>query len=473
MAKTRLKIAERNDIFLYMTRVENLFINEFLPDAPGDYVKVYLYGLMYAQYDEEIDSLMIARALGMSEGEVEDAWGYWAARGLVRKSADGALIEFVRMVEQFYGKSRILSAEEKESKPARAEDGYNENFDDEDVDTFFDFDREESEEPAKKIAKRVAERAEAGYTGETLRRIFEKYQDVTGRTISRKETEKLSDAVSIYGISPEVLSYAIDYCAELGNYSADYIFRVAFRWKEDGCEVAEAVDALLEKDSERNKAYREVFRALGFSRQTNPSDREIMDRWLDEMNFSLAEILEACRAAGGIREPSLRYVNRILENKMLEKGGVKVPRAGAYPAPASDNRDGAKVSRKVLKDYYEHIREEEEKAYAARIREALSSIPGMEELYEKESRLGDVITNLTPGSKAGAGFEQIRRERKQIEERKKSLLASAGYPEDYLERRYRCNICRDTGYTDEGKVCSCCRARADEAYMWIGDKKEN
>ena len=32
------------------------------------------------------------------------------------------------------------------------------------------------------------------------------------------------------------------------------------------------------------------------------------------------------------------------------------------------------------------------------------------------------------------------------------------------------NICKDTGYTDEGTVCTCCRARADEAYMWIREK---
>jgi DnaD/phage-associated family protein len=469
MAKTRLKIADRSDIFLYMTRVENLFINEFLPDAPGDYVKVYLYGLMYAQYDEEIDSLMIARALDMSEGEVEDAWGYWEARGLVRKSEDGSLIEFVRMVEQFYGKSRGQTAVDYEPKPAQAEDELDVNFDDEEVDTFFDFDGEESDEPAKTIS-RPAPKIEREDPSEDIRRIFAKYQDVTGRTISRKETEKLSDALSIYGIKPEVLLYAIDYCADIGNYSADYIFKVALRWKEDGCEDTEAVEAVLEKHSERNKAYREVFKALGFARLTNPSDREIMDRWFDEMSFSLDEVLEACKAAGGIREPSLRYVNKVLENKMLEKGGVSVPRSGAYSSDSGDT-DGVKVSRKVLKDYYEHIREEEEKAYAERIREAVSEIPGMEEIFERESRLGASITNFNPGSGAGS-LEQIRSERKEIEESKKSLLRSAGYPADYLERKYRCNICKDTGYTDEGKVCTCCRARADEAYMWIREKQK-
>ena len=470
MAKTRLKIAERSDIFLYMTRVENLFINEFLPDAPGDYVKVYLYGLMYAQYDEEIDSLMIARALDMSEGEVEDAWGYWEARGLVRKSEDGSLIEFVRMVEQFYGKSRAQSSVDYESRPHQTEDELSMNFDDEEVDTFFDFDGEETEEPAKKII-RTAPKPEAEDPGEEIRKVFAKYQEVTGRTISRKETEKLSDALGLYGVKPEVLLYAIDYCADLGNFSADYIFKVALRWNEEGCEDAASVEALLEKHSERNRAYRDVFKALGFARLTNPSDREIMDRWFDDMGFSLEEVLNACRAAGGIREPSLRYVNKVLENRMLKKGGISVPKTGGYPSSEADDRDGAKVSRKVLKDYYEHIREEEEKAHAERIRDAVNNIPGMEDNYERERRLGAAVTNFAPGGGAAGNLEQIRNERKEIAESRKSLLRSAGYPADYLDRKYRCNICKDTGYTDEGKICSCCRARADEAYMWIREKQ--
>lgn len=97
MAKTKLRIAERGDIFLDTTRVENLFINEYLPDAPGDYVKVYLLALMYAKYEEEIDSSVMARMLGMEEFEVEEAWAYWEASGLVKRSKDGSSIEFIRM----------------------------------------------------------------------------------------------------------------------------------------------------------------------------------------------------------------------------------------------------------------------------------------------------------------------------------------------------------------------------------------
>ena len=37
------------DFYLLATDVENIFINEYMPVAPGDFVKVYLYGLLYSQ----------------------------------------------------------------------------------------------------------------------------------------------------------------------------------------------------------------------------------------------------------------------------------------------------------------------------------------------------------------------------------------------------------------------------------------
>ena len=55
------------DVYLQGTQVENIFINEYLPAAPGDYVKVYIYASMYAGFDMEMNDQMIARQLGLRE----------------------------------------------------------------------------------------------------------------------------------------------------------------------------------------------------------------------------------------------------------------------------------------------------------------------------------------------------------------------------------------------------------------------
>ena len=61
--------------------------------------------------------------------------------------------------------------------------------------------------------------AEERVTDAALRGIYMKFQEVTGRTVSRQETGKIADAVRVYGIKPEIFGFAIDYCADLGKDS--------------------------------------------------------------------------------------------------------------------------------------------------------------------------------------------------------------------------------------------------------------
>ena len=455
MAKVRLSLEKTKDLFLYSTEIENLFINEYLPAAPGDYVKVYLFGLMCATHGQDIDPKKLAVILGLSEEDIEEAWIYWESKGLVKRvkgdPADEAGLVFKSQIEALYGKT----AEE----PAFIdEEDSSEEGDEEDIPLYVSIDNTDFDEimNAKLIDRK-------------LRDLYRKYQNTAGRTVSRQETSKIEDAVRVYGIEPEIFDFAIDYCADLEKYSIDYIFKVALRWTEEGCRTAEDARKLLDKHSRRNSWYRQVFKELGFNRLPAPADREIMDRWFDEMKFTIDEVLDACGAAAGLRDPNLRYVNKVLENRMLEKGGVK---AGAGPKAGAAAENASPVSRKVLSDYYAYIRETDEKEQKARAEEVLAKLPEMLELYEAESKINRKILSIDPGSGSLDEKQRLRTERIAIEESKKRLLSANGWPADYLNRRFRCSKCRDTGYTDEGMVCSCCRERAAEAYEWHTNKEK-
>lgn len=458
MAKTRLSFDKGRDIFLHRTKVENLFISEYLPDAPGDYVKVFLFGLMYAQYEITPNRSELAKLLNLSVDEIAEAWIYWESRGLVRvlygkDSNDEEVnhIVFLSKIEELYGKMSEAPAPAV-AEPAEAELPLYVSIDDMDYDEVIN---------SKLIDRR-------------LRELYEKYQVTTGRTVSRQEVSKIEDAVKVYGIEPEIFDFAIDYCADLEKYSIDYIFKVALRWTEEGCRTVEEAKKLLDKHSRRNDCYRQVFKALGFNRLPAPIDREIMDRWFDGLNCSLAEVLDACSAAAGIREPNLKYVNKVIENRRLEKGGVNTRLQKDYSQNSSEksSEEGSPVSRKVLADYYEFIRNEDEKEREARVVEVLRKVPEMRAVFEAESSVNSKMLSLRPGSDNLDARQRLRAERIAIEENRKQLLAENGFPSDYLTRKYRCSICKDTGYTDEGMVCSCCRERAAEAYRWHTNKEK-
>ena len=66
-----------------MTPVENIFIAEYMPKAPDDSVKVYLYGLMLCR-NPYMDAEDIQLALGLDEQAVIEAFFYWEKQGLIR-----------------------------------------------------------------------------------------------------------------------------------------------------------------------------------------------------------------------------------------------------------------------------------------------------------------------------------------------------------------------------------------------------
>ena len=160
-------------------------------------------------------------------------------------------------------------------------------------------------------------------------------------------------------------------------------------------------------------------------------------------------------------------MNKVLENRKLEKGGINT-RAAVNDAEPSGTESG--VSRKVLSEYFAYIREQDDNAHRARIEEVLERIPNMAELYEAESKINAKLLTMRPGPESLDARQRLRAERIGIEEKKKDLLAANGFPVDYLNRKYRCEKCKDTGSTDEGMVCSCCKQRALEAYEWHTNK---
>ncbi len=72
-----------------VTPVDNQFILEYLPNASGDAVRVYLYGLMQCYHPQQAMTIeQMARELGLSEEAVLTAYRHWERKGLVRRIAD-------------------------------------------------------------------------------------------------------------------------------------------------------------------------------------------------------------------------------------------------------------------------------------------------------------------------------------------------------------------------------------------------
>lgn len=88
---------------------------------------------------------------------------------------------------------------------------------------------------------------------------------------------------------------------------------------------------------------------------------------------------------------------------------------------------------------------------------AYSAIPELVEIQSRIAACGaQVIGAFTKGADGKKYVEELAKESLAAQKRRKELLAQAGLPENYLEAQYACNICEDTGVTDDG-ICDCQR----------------
>ena len=90
--------------------LETSFVLEYMPVAPENYTKVYLAGLSFASSeDNELEG--IALVLGVDTNFVLEAFGYWAAQGLVNVCPDPPSVEYLPVVP--YSRRRKKYSKEK------------------------------------------------------------------------------------------------------------------------------------------------------------------------------------------------------------------------------------------------------------------------------------------------------------------------------------------------------------------------
>ncbi len=406
------------DYYLFTTDVENVFINEYMTEAPGEYVKAYLYGLFCSEHGMELKAALMAEVLHMDEDRLREAWEYWERMNVVaiEESEDDYTVVFLSLREQlFSGEQGVERAMEMS-------------------DEVYDDDAE-------------------------FKRLTEAAEDMLGRPLNGKELQEISSWTKELGVTAEVIYEAFDYCTEIGKTGINYISKVVLAWAKEGLTTKEMVQEYLEKTSERQGIYRKILNSLGLKRNITEAEKRLVDSWLDDMKFSLERILEACEKVGFTQSPNLRYVNKVLENWKQE--------ADTW---GRDVNQRVNVSQNTLNKYYEYLRNQAEKRAEGRRQEVYNKLPEIRQIDINLQSLSSKISRGLLGGSTVQDMNTVRQEIRNLEKERAILLTENNYALDYTDVKYLCSKCSDTGIDENGQRCSCARERMGEAELWQNGK---
>lgn len=402
------------ELYLRDSSLENIFINEYLPAAPGDFVKVFVYGAMYAEYGMDIDSSLLAEQLGLTEKVVNDAWNYWAQNGAIRKTytKDELSIEYLSLKEKMYGRS-----EEEEELPDVEGNLFND---------------------------------------ESVKRLFDMIESKLARSLSSTEVADVLSWVQDEKIPPEVIRSGVQYSLDRGKTSLRYISRVVHEWYQEGYDTEDKINEHLNEVDARYNQYRRILRELGQNRRPSEPEKRTMDAWFDEMGYTMESVLEAAQKTISASAPSVQYLNSILTNqkKTADRHGADV-------------NEKNPVSQSDLNRYYESLRQKAQDQAKQRLDEIYEKIPRIREIDDETRKLGAQLSRLILQGNDKARSRDLLRRREELAEDRAVQLTEHDFPPDYTDVHYRCDKCGDTGITDRGERCTCTIERMQEAKAWL------
>ncbi len=266
-----------NNDDLGITPIENIFINHYLPKAPGDFVKVYLLGLKFCFQNapQHISNEVIAKTLDILESDVVKAWQYWEKQGIIHRtsSEEGkSIITFLNIKEVVLNTSSLAT------------------------------------QPPKIGVKEIID----SRRDNRIREMHDVIEKMMGRPLSPIEMSLYHEWMTEYSFSPEVIVLLLEDCFNRGRKELAYLKKVALNWYNAGVKSPEDAEKFMVSHREKWERYFKVMSYLGFKRPPTQKEEEIMDKWFSEFKMDLELIHEACARTTAIPQPNFRYVDRII-----------------------------------------------------------------------------------------------------------------------------------------------------------------
>lgn len=284
------------------TVIDNTFLNEFLPSATGDAVKVYLYGLTLCTNPNTEDNNLdtICKVLSLTEDAVLDIFSYWQEMGLVQ----------------------IVSAKPLEIRflPVRV------------------------------------------HSGNTKIRNKGKYADfnkqiqdiITGRMITPNEFNEYYNLIETYHFEPEAVILIAKYCTTIKTTAIGYpyILAVARNFASEGLKTVEAVENKFLEQEQNSAEIKQVLSALGLKREADIEERNLYTKWTNRYGFThgvIVQIAKSLKKRGGFAKLD-ELLSKYYEQKLFTISEI---------TSFSEKRDAmfelAKTVSKTLGLYYQNL----------------------------------------------------------------------------------------------------------------------
>lgn len=308
-------ITLHNGLHQDYTIISNHFIDTYMTQSSGEFVKIYLYLLRCTSLsDVDLSLSSIADKFNHTEKDVLRALKYWEKIGLLKLIFDSekelSNVYFSAPFSKMENTFTVLSDSEMETATAEEVTPASSAY------TF------RSEEQTDIVSKPMLTKDQIAVLQEKeeIQQLLYVAEQYLGKILTPNETTTILSFYDELHFTVDLIEYLIEYCVSKSSKSIHYIKTVALSWAEEGITT---ISKAKEHTNLFNKNYFTILNAFGIKGR-NPAKSEIaiMETWLNEYGFTIELIVEACnRTITQTCQPSFQYADKILSH--WKKNGVK------------------------------------------------------------------------------------------------------------------------------------------------------
>lgn len=330
-----------SDIATSFTTVSDIFIDQYMPKANGEFVKVYLYLLRATGSGAGIATISeIADHFSNTEADIIRALNYWASEGILQlqTGADGQIIGVNLCSLSVSGmqaaQSNIQSTVADNAAQNNLQNGVvnnatQNNFQNSVVNNaaqnISTVNTRMHDSVVEKLKSQTPDKAASSQKEYTLDEIkeFRKNPDISElffiietylkHTLSSTDTNMVLYWLDELHFSTDLVEYLVEYCITKGHSSLRYMNKVALGWADAGIKT---VDQAKDDAAAHSQIYYSVMKALGITgRNLVDSEVSLINKWVGEYGFDIELVKAACsKTISAIQKPSFEYTDSILAN---------------------------------------------------------------------------------------------------------------------------------------------------------------
>ena len=301
-----------------VTILSNIFIDQYMPGAGGEFVKVYIYLLrLLADPSASVCLPLLADRLNCTEGDISRALKYWSNEGLLILETDpSGELTGITLTEPSPDTQMELTATVSVPQSALATAAPISQM----VSAATVSTPQPDTAPSRSASALTPARIKELKENEDVAQLIYICEQYLGKTLTPTDTRKILFFYDELKMSVDLIDFLIQYCVGRGHKSMRYIETVAMAWSKEGITT---VEMAKDSTSRYGRDYFTILKAMGITNR-NPVDSEIvmMDTWLKDYGFSMDMIQEACsRTIMQTGQPSFQYAHKILTG-WFKKGAL-------------------------------------------------------------------------------------------------------------------------------------------------------